>query len=293
MSSWGKNDNAANAPYWAVNSAITKAAPSVIHAAPTAANVAYLYGNTTPSAYITNETVGLFLIDGTEEHAGSDNVTDVSIITGGTGYREAPGVTFSGGGGSGAAATATISGGVVTKIVVTNVGSSYETVPTVSVQVPVLTVTSSSVNLTSDTINYASHGQANSAAVVYNNGGGTSIVGLTSGVTYYVTSPVTNSFKLATSAANAANNVTIDLTGQGNNNQYFTIVSGTRATARAIKGLGQDGGSDSGFTTAAHKGWNLKRVGTGGRAGRVQYETLVVLANPAGDGSDDIALPDA
>jgi hypothetical protein len=293
MSSWGKNDNSANAPYWAVNSTITKAAPSEIHAAPTAANVAYLYGNTAPSAYITNETVGLFLVDATEEHAGSDNITDVSIITGGARYVEAPGVTFSGGGGASAAATATISGGVVTKIVVTNTGSSYETVPTVTVQVPVLTVGASSVNLTFDTINYASHGQANSAALVYNNGGGTSIVGLTSGNTYYVTNSVINSFKLATTAANAANNVTIDLTGQGNNNQYFTIVGGTRATALAIKGLGQDGGSDSGFTKASHVGWNLKRVGTGGRAGRVQYETLVALANPIGDGSDDIALPDA
>ena len=293
MSSWGKVDQASSAPKWAVNATITKAAPSKVNATPNATNVAYLYGNTAPSAYITNETVGLFLVDATERFAGSDNVTDVSIITGGTGYREAPGVTFSGGGGSGAAATATISAGIVTKIVVTNVGSSYETVPTVSVQVPVLTVTSSSVNLTSDTINYASHGQANSAAVVYNNGGGTSIVGLTSGSTYYVTDPVVNSFKLATSAARAANNVTIDLTGQGNNNQYFTIVSGTGATALAIKGLGQAGGSDSGFTNAAHVGWNIKRVGTGGRAGRVQYETLVALANPTGDGSDDIALPDA
>jgi hypothetical protein len=293
MSSWGKVDQATSAPKWAVNAAICKAAPSEVNATPNATNVAYLYGNTAPSAYITNETVGLFMVDATEEHAGSDNITDVSIIQGGSGYREAPGVTFSGGGGASAAATATISGGVVTKIVVTNTGSSYETVPTVTVQVPVLTVGASSVNLTSDTINYASHGQANSAAVVYNNGGGTSIVGLTSGTTYYVTDPVTNSFKLATSAANAANNSTIDLTGQGNNNQFFTIVSGVRSTALAVKGLGQDGDGNSSYTHAPHVGWNLKRVGTGGRAGRVQYETLVALSSPTGDGSDDIALPDA
>jgi hypothetical protein len=287
----GNYDNAANAPYWAVNSTIVKNYPS--HSAPTAANVAYLYGNTTPSAYVTDATLGLFMIDATESHAGSDNITDVSIITGGTGYCEAPGVTFSGGGGASAAATATVSGGKVTKILVTNTGSSYETVPTVTVQVPVLTVSSSSVNLTFDTINYASHGQANSAALVYNNGGGTSIVGLTSGNTYYVTNPVTNSFKLATSAANAANNVSIDLTGQGNNNQYFTINAGVRATAVAVKGLGQDGGVNSGYTHAPHTGWNLKTVGTGGRAGRVTFETLSVVADVKSDGSDDIALPDA
>ena len=31
----------------------------------------------------------------------------------------------------------------------------------------------------------------------------------------------------------------------------------------------------------AHTGWNLKRTGTGGRASRVVYETLVCLANSA------------
>ena len=32
---------------------------------------------------------------------------------------------------------------------------------------------------------------------------------------------------------------------------------------------------------AAHAGWNLKITGSGGRAGRVQYETLVALTNAA------------
>ena len=72
--------------------------------------------------------------------------------------------------------------------------------------------------------------------------------------------------------------------------QYFTIVAGTRATAVADRGLG---GAGDGSEHATHVGWNLKRVGTGGRAGRVTYETLVALANPIGDGSDDITLPDA
>ena len=63
----GNYDNAANAPYWAVNSAIVKASPAQLHARPTAANVAYLYGNTAPSAYITDETIGLFMVDSAEE----------------------------------------------------------------------------------------------------------------------------------------------------------------------------------------------------------------------------------
>ena len=31
----------------------------------------------------------------------------------------------------------------------------------------------------------------------------------------------------------------------------------------------------------AHAGWNLKTTGSGGRAGRVQFETLVALTNSA------------
>tara|TARA_B100001115_G_scaffold156961_1_gene129183 strand:+ start:411 stop:521 length:111 start_codon:yes stop_codon:yes gene_type:complete len=32
---------------------------------------------------------------------------------------------------------------------------------------------------------------------------------------------------------------------------------------------------------AAHAGWNLKITGSGGRAGRVQHETISVLTNAA------------
>lgn len=73
MSSHGKYDNAANAPYWAVNSTIVNATNvKNNYAAPTAANVALLYGNTTPDVYTAGETIGLFGVDASEaqvEHA--------------------------------------------------------------------------------------------------------------------------------------------------------------------------------------------------------------------------------
>jgi hypothetical protein len=376
----GNYDNAANAPYWAVNSSIVKNYPS--HSAPTAANVAYLYGNTTPSAYVTDATLGLFMVDATESHAGSDNVTDVSIITGGTGYLEVPTVSFSGGGGASAAATASISGGTVTKILITNTGSSYETVPTVTVQAPRITI-AGTITQATDTIPYTGHGLAVDEAVKYYNGGGSSATGLVNGTTYYVatagrtanafevktaanrtagtltatvavsgsagqftcgnstlavadrvtitgtlggtatitgyatgttykvsaitgTSPNVTGFTLQTQAGGAlttgAGTLTgltyvtdrvVDISGAGTTAQYFEKVDKVTATALAVKGLGQDGGSDSNYTHASHTGWNLKKVGTGGRAGRVTFETLTVVANVRSDGSDDIALPDA
>jgi hypothetical protein len=67
MSSWGNNDNAANAPYWAVNSTIVNVAGTkAVAAAPTADNVAILYANTTANGYTSRETIGLFAIDSTE-----------------------------------------------------------------------------------------------------------------------------------------------------------------------------------------------------------------------------------
>jgi hypothetical protein len=44
----------------------------------------------------------------------------------------------------------------------------------------------------------------------------------------------------------------------------------------------------------AHSGWNLRKEGSGGRAGRVTWETLVTIANVQSDNnSDDATLPDA
>lgn len=66
MSSWGNYDNAANAPYWAVNSTIVHTPTAANVARPTAANVAVLFGNTTPNVYIQNTTIGLFGVDAQE-----------------------------------------------------------------------------------------------------------------------------------------------------------------------------------------------------------------------------------
>lgn len=288
MSSWGNNDNAANAPYWGVNSIINHNAPTV--SGPSAANVALLYGNTQFEAYTQDTTVGLFMVNATETAAGGDNVTDVSLSNQGAGYVEAPGVSFSGGGGSDAEATATIAGGEVTNITITNVGSAYTSNPTVTIQVPGLTVPTGQVVAANNTIMYTAHGQANGAALLFNWGGSANIGGLLNGTTYYVAPQTANKFSLSTTAANAANNVVIDLTDTGETGQFFSIVAGTRATGIASRGLSQ---GQSGAEHATHTGWTLKTVGAGGRAGRVQFETLVAMSQIIGDGSDDITLPDA
>jgi len=228
----------------------------------------------------------VFGVDATESAAGGDNVSAVSVATGGARYLgTAPAVTFSGGGGSSAAATATISGGAVTAITVTNTGTAYTSAPTVTVAKPARIIPTSGITTGTDTIAYTAHGLLTGDVLVYNNGGGTSATGLTSGTTYYVIASGLTADAFKVSATDGGS--TVDITGTGNNAQYFEIFAVVnRATAVAALGDGAVGGS-------AHAGWVKRTVGTGGRAGRVQYETLVAMGSITGDQSDDVAFRDS
>lgn len=321
----------------------------------------------------------VFGVDVTEMKAGGDNTIAVSVGVAGTRYLEVPAVTFSGGGGSSAAATATIAGGAVTAITVTNVGSSYTSTPTVAVAKPARIIPTSGVTIATEQITYTTHGLVAAESVKYFHGGSTAITGLTNDTEYFVSAIglAANTFRLAASAVAAAGranlptvaiggtggqftcaattlavndhvivsgtltgtgtitgytnptiyevsavtgtspNVTgftlVDeagnaivttagttvglsvkpytiamLSGTGNNAQYFEIQA-TADAATAVADLGS--GTQATITSP---GWVRRTVGTGGRAGRVQYETLVAGRNLiAGDASDDIALPDA
>jgi hypothetical protein len=63
-------------------------------------------------------------------------VGSCTLNNGGSGYASAPTVTLSGGGGSGATAQASVSGGVVTGIIVLTPGAGYSSAPTVTVAPP-------------------------------------------------------------------------------------------------------------------------------------------------------------
>ena len=327
----------------------------------------------------------VFGVDKWESFDSAGRVVEIGIASGGTQYAEAPTVTITGGGGSGAAATATISGGVVTAITMTNVGGSYETVPAVSLNTPTLTIPSTMFN-TNDTITYSgshylttgdsvnftigagdrphfdavtvgfaafnlSTEEVTSAAhpfitgdyVRYNDGAGTAPTGLTTGNYYFIIKTGANTFKLAASYADAiaTSPVVIGLSGSpagashaftnhltndkpmfvirtgattfklartsalatagtsvdvtyvgtnGSDRKMFLTSAATAATAVANVGGGTDEGESP--TGIAHAGWIRRTVGTGGRAGRVQYETLVAMGSITGDQADDMQFQD-
>lgn len=220
-------------------------------------------------------------VDATEAQAGGDNIVDVNVVSGGARYLETPAVSFASGS---ATATATIAGGAVTAIAVTGGGSGYASAPVVTVAKPRRTIPTTGVNTTTETITYNTHGLNNDDAVKYFNGGGTSITNLTSGNTYYVVNKAANTFQISSTLGGAPE----DLGGTGNNAQYFEIqATADQATAVAELGSGEPGAIVS-------PGWVLRTEGTGGRAGRVQYETLVAGRSLiAGDAADDIEFPDS
>ena len=190
--------------------------------------------------------------------------------------------------GTTATATATISGGAVSAITVTAVGSDYQSTPAVTVEAPKMTIPTGNVNASSNVITFTGHGLSDTDQITYNQvGGGTLMTNVTNGQTVFVRDKTDDTFKIAATEGGTAINI-----GTGHSAQTFTIVTGaTTATAVASTGLGNDG--DTNTTELSHVGWVKKTVGSGGRAGRVHYETLVAASSISGDAADDIALPDS
>jgi hypothetical protein len=124
--------------------------------------------------------------------------------------------------------------------------------------------------------------------------GNTPIAPLTGNAFYFVTFANTTTIKIATTSGGA--NIDITDARVTNPGETHTIQGDTATGVVTIGGT---------FKGVAHAGWVLRTEGSGGRAGRVQYETLVAMGSlgaqtaaygtPAlvADASDDSILPDA
>ena len=198
-----------------------------------------------------------------------------------------------------ATATATISGGKVTGYTISEVGSDYQSAPSVTVAAPtgsgsldltdsgVLIVASDEIVIPNAMYTTISTGEA----VTYTQGASGAQADLTTGTVYYlIKSGTTNRISLATTYANAVAGTKITLSAVATGGTAHTLIGGT-ATATANLGLGNDDSNDS--REIAHIGWVKRTVGTGGRAGRVQYETLVAASSISGDAPSDTVAPDS
>jgi len=282
MSQWGKNDAASNSVLWGVTG---------FNKAPTTSNRDAFYDNVSRGAYITNQIVGQFGVDTGEIAVNTGNVVHITVTNNGSGYTANATLTFTAvQGGTSAAATGTAnSTGKIASVNISNGGSGYISNPTVAVAAPSATTFNANSAVTAGT-----GGGANSTIVLSSAGyfvagdpvtytvaaGNTAISGLTSGTRYFI--QFANSTVVALSETSTGSRITLT---KGFTETGHTL-RGDTATATAVVGGAKNKG-------VSHAGWVVRTVGTGGRAGRVQYETLVAMGTITGDGTDDSILPDS
>lgn len=281
MSQWGSSDASSNAVLWA---------PTSVKLAPDTTNRDALYGNTTQDAFITGQKVGLFAVDSTEEAIGAGGLATGTVTYAGSGYTANATISLSGGGGSSGVANAHAnSTGKIDLVKIQTAGSSYENNPTITIAAPANTTFNANTAVTGGTGNGSNNviALSSAGAFVINDPityrvatGNTAVAGLTSGTTYYV--QFANSTVVALSATAGGSRIaltpsTVSETGHA--------LQGATATGTVTVGGAQNKG-------IPHTGWVLRTEGTGGRAGRVQYEVLVA-GGIVSDGSDDTILPDA
>lgn len=265
MAQWGNTDTAANSVIWGV-AGFNKRANS--------ANRDNFFGNTTVGAFINNLEVGQFGVDTTEMGVTNGSVTEITLTFAGSGYSANATVTV---GGNATANAERFANGRINIVNVTDGGSAYTSSPTVTIAAP----TAQSFNAltavanTTDFITVSANPFINNDIVTYLvAAGNTSLTALANGSTYYVVSANSTGVKLSSSQNGSAIDLTAGVSETGHS------LTGQRATAAAVV----SGAYGKGF----HAGWVVRKVGTGGRAGRVQYETLVAMGSLTGDDEDTI-----
>jgi hypothetical protein len=291
MAQWGNTDDAANSVLWAV-SQLNKPANTT--------NQTNLFGNTTVDAFVTGEAVGQFGLNATEVRvSGNAAIAQYIITSGGSGYGANAAVTVANttGGSNTTVANSIVTTtgatrGRVTSVMINVTSSGYTSNPAVTIAAP------AAINIVSNTGGFSNTADAfivSTANSRFQVGDrifygvptdNTAIAPLTGNTYYYVQAANTTAIKLAT----APNGDAIDITDARNLSSPEThTIRGDTATAVAVL---TEAAMSKG---AAHTGWVLRTVGTGGRAGRVQTEVLVAMGgNFTGeDASDDTILPDA
>jgi hypothetical protein len=281
MAQWGNTDDAANSVLWAT---------TAVNKTPNTVNQTALFGNTTVGAFVAGEAVGQFGLDATEISVSGNAAVQQYIITNaGSGYaaNAAVSVANTTGGANTLAANSTVATGRVTAVTANATISGYTSAPAVTIAAPAAQSFNANAAVTNATDAIAIT-TANSFFLVGDKvtytvaTGNTALTNLVSGTDYFIKTSNTTAVTLAA----VPNGDTIDLT-KGLSETGHSL-RGETATAVAVL-------TERGYTKgAAHTGWVLRTVGTGGRAGRVQYETLVAMGGTfSTDASDDAILPDA
>lgn len=269
-----------------------------------------MFGNTTMDAFIPGMAVGVFGVDTTEMGVSGGPIAETYVTSGGSGYIAnavvtltfANGVTNAVAVNSTAGSTGT-NAGRITALNINAAGSGYTTNPTVTVSAPGLIIFNGNTSVTPNSSigAFVAYASANSYLqvndkVVYAGNATSSPVTLVDQRAYYISFANSSGFKVSDSPGSA--NINFAKASGDNTTANGATFQGETATGYVVVGGTHGKG-------VAHAGWVVRREGSGGRAGRVQYETLVAMgslgaqtaaygtASLVADASDDTQLPDS
>jgi hypothetical protein len=241
------------------------------------ANVDFnLYGNTTPSAFINNIAVGVFSVNSTQMNVTGGGIDIGNVTFGGSGYNANAAVTLTVvNGGSGATANATsgttgTSAGRITALNANQAGSGYITSPTAVIAAPApISVDANSTGVGTNVLLVTtanSFWQVGDKLTYIVPAGNTAIPGLTGNAAYYVSFANTSALALSTTSGGA----NVSITANATSTEIHSIQGQTATGYFDVSTV---------YPTVTHAGWVLRTEGTGGRAGRVFYETLVAMGS--------------
>ena len=275
-----------------------------------------MFENTTLNAYIPGAAVGVFGIDANEMSLTTGSSNGIYRVTsGGTGYGANAVVTINFSNSTSTYANVSAANSTVNST--SNAGrvtalTGNSTITGIIGAVSLAIAAPAAINITANSTSFANGtvaGASNSSFIVASANSrwqvgdrlfygvpaaNTPIAPLTGNTYYYVSFANTTVIKLATTATGANINIT-DTRVLGAAETH--TIQGDTATGVLIPSGAK--------RHAAHAGWVLRTEGTGGRAGRVQYEVLVAMGSlgaqtaaygtPAlvADGSDDNVLHDS
>jgi hypothetical protein len=265
MAQWSNQDASSNSVLWA---------PTGFNLPANTTNRDALFGNTTVGAFVPGLEAGMFGVDVTEMGVSNGSVIQTLIVSGGSGYGANATVTVTEpANGSGFLANAHVtSNGRIDEVKISAAGSGYSGLPpTFVIAAPAAVVFNGNTAVSANAIAIST---ANSKflvgdRVLYAGNATSTPVGLVDQTYYYVSFSNTTVIKLAATLGGA--NLTISSASGDNTTAGGATVQGERATGVAIVSGSRHG--------AHHSGWVIRTVGTGGRAGRVQHETLVAMGS--------------
>lgn len=264
MSLWSNTDADTSAPKFAIAGGLGGSA-----------NGQTLYANTTADVFVTGATIGVFGVS-PDEKQGQGNVSTITVVAAGDSAYGLPAVTVTGANVSQATATVNVK---VVGVTIVNAGTGYANGNTFSVHAGantttgVLTVTNvdGSGNVLAVSITtegkYSTVTVANNNTFAANTGSGT---GFTANIRFGIES------------------VTVSGAGEDYNGGTVGAVATANGISNTVLSVALTG--QEGSTKSALAGWNLRKEGSGGRAGRVHYECLVAMGSLTGDGADDSQL---